>query len=766
MTLLSSSPSRRAFLIVLVAVSAVPARAQVDTAPLTVERIFGTREFAGDVFGPIRWLNDSTYTTVRAPASGRGTDLVMTDASTGRTAVLVAADVLRPSGSSSPLEIEAYDWSADKTRLLIFTNSARVWRANTRGDFWVLDIATKRLQKLGGAEAKPSTLQFAKFAPDGRRVAYVREHNIYVESLDDGRITPLTTDGSTTIINGTFDWVYEEELGMRDGFRWSPDGQRIAYWQLDANGVRDFLLINNTDSLYSFTIPIQYPKAGTTNSAARVGVVSAGGGPTTWMQVPGDPRNNYLARMDWAANSSELVMQQLNRRQNQNTFWIGTSASGAVRTLFVERDSAWIDIFDDHTAWGPGPSLHWLPDNSAFVYLSERDGWRHVWLVGRDGKMRLVTPGDYDVMQIRKIDLRGGWLYFDASPQNATQMFLWRARLDGTGAPQRITPAGARGMHAYDIGPNARWAIHTFSSWATPPVTELVRLPSHAVARTLVSNERLASAVKSVRAGEVEFFQVDIGGGVALDAWLMKPPDFDASRKYPVLFYVYGEPWDQTVRDNYTGRRWLFHTMLTQQGYIVASVDNRGTPGPRGRAWRKALHNQIGALRVHDQSNAARVIAQRPYVDSARVGVWGWSGGGSSTLLLMFRAPELYKVGMSVAPVPDVRNYDTIYQERYVGLPQVDTAAYRDASAIHFAEGLRGDLLVVHGTGDDNVHYQGTEQLVNALVAHNKPFTMMSYPNRTHGINEGEGTTIHLYNLLSRYLKEHLPAGGRTAIVP
>jgi dipeptidyl-peptidase-4 len=279
--------------------------------------------------------------------------------------------------------------------------------------------------------------------------------------------------------------------------------------------------------------------------------------------------------------------------------------------------------------------------------------------------------------------------------------------------------------------------------------------------RTLVSNERLAARVAGIAKGEIEFFQTDIGDGVKLDAWLMKPPDFDPSRKYPVLFYVYGEPWSQTVRDVYGGATWLWHLMLTQQGYIVASVDNRGTPGPRGRAWRKALHNRIGALRVHDQSAAARVIAQRPYVDSTRFGVWGWSGGGSSTLLLMFRAAPLYRMGMSVAPVADVRNYDTIYQERYVGLPDTDSAAYRDASAIHFVDGLRGDLLVVHGTGDDNVHYQGTEQLINALVAAGKPFTMMAYPNRSHGIFEGPGTTVHLYDLLTRYLGQHLPAGAR-----
>jgi dipeptidyl-peptidase-4 len=299
-----------------------------------------------------------------------------------------------------------------------------------------------------------------------------------------------------------------------------------------------------------------------------------------------------------------------------------------------------------------------------------------------------------------------------------------------------------------------------------PPVTELVRLPSHAVARTLVANDSLRVHLAAIKQAQVEFFTVDIGVGKTLDAWMMKPADFDATKKYPVIFYVYGEPWDQTVRDAYGGSRFLWHTMLTQQGYIVASVDQRGTPSPKGRDWRKAVLNQIGALRVKEQSAAAKIIGRRPYVDSTRMGVWGWSGGGSSSLLLMFRAADTYKVGMSVAPVADVHNYDTIYQERYVGLPQTDSAAYFDASPINYAEGLKGNLLVVHGTGDDNVHYQGTEQLINKLVSLNKPFQVMSYPNRTHGIFEGRNTSAHLYNLLTTYLKEHLPAGPRGGVVP
>jgi dipeptidyl-peptidase-4 len=749
--------------------TAAPASAQQaprpDPALLTVERIFNSRDFRGQFFGPVRWLDDSTYTAVEPAADNSGAELVRVDAASGRKSPIVTVAMLTPAGAKEALNLEDYFWSADQKQLLIFTNSARVWRENTRGDFWVLNLGTKSLRQLGGAaaRAKPSTMQFAKFSPDGKRVAYVRENNLYVEPTAGGVITALTRDGSRTTINGTFDWVYEEELGMRDGFRWSPDGTRIAYWQLDAKVVRDFLLINNTDSLYSFVTPVQYPKAGTTNSAARIGVVSAAGGATKWMAIPGDPRNNYLARMDWAANSTDLAIQQLNRRQNVNTLWFANATTGKPREVLVDRDSAWIDIYDDHAGWGPGPSLHWTPDQSKFIWVTERDGWRHAWLVDRAGKMELVTKGNYDVMKIVRIDMKAGWLYFDASPENGTQMFLWRTKLDGSGAPERLTPATARGNHSYDVAPGGAWAIHNYSSWGSPPVTELVRLPGHAVARTLVANDSLRAKLGQLQQAQTEFLQLDIGVGQKLDAFIMKPWDFDPSKKYPVLFYVYGEPWDQTVRDAYGGSRFLWHTMLTQQGYIVASVDQRGTPSPKGRAWRKAVLNQIGGLRVREQSAAAKLIGRLSYVDSTRMGVWGWSGGGSSTLLLMFRASDTYSMGMSVAPVADVHNYDTIYQERYVGLPQTDSAAYHDASAINYADGLKGNLLLIHGTGDDNVHFQGTEQLINRLVAMNKPFEMMAYPNRTHGIFEGRNTSAHLYNLMTRYLKEHLPAGPKVS---
>lgn len=737
----------------LLALAPGAAQAQADSSRITLDRIFNSEFFSTQPVPPTRWTPDGQayFYNQRRPGA-KGPDLVRIDPETGAVTVLVKSEQLIPAGDSAPLRPQSYRFSDDNRKLLLFTNTARVWRQNTRGDYWVLDLDRNTLRKLGGPQAKPSTLMFAKFSPTGDRVAYVRENNLYVEQVGSGKITALTRDGSKTRINGTFDWVYEEEFGDRDGFRWSPDGRQIAYWQLDASGIRDFLLINDTDSLYSFIKPIQYPKAGTTNSAVRVGVVNAAGGATRWLQVPGDPRNTYIARMEWAANSSEIALQHLNRQQNTLTVFLGDARTGKVSPVFVDRDSAWVEVVDD---WD------WLEGGKRFLWLSERDGWNHAWSISRDGKdVKLITPGEFDIAAVLSVDVAGGYIYFTASPDNPTQRYLYRARLDGSGSAERLTPAGQNGTHSYQIAPGARFAIHTWSSFGVPPTVELVRLPAHTVVKTLADNAELKHRLGLLKRGPSKFVRVDIGNGVQLDGFVMYPVDFDSTRKYPVLFHVYGEPAGTTANDSY-GAWDPWHAMLTQTGYAVMSFDNRGTPSLRGRAWRKSMYRKIGVLNGADQAAVAQAIGKWSWVDATRLGIWGWSGGGSSTLNVMFRTPDVFKMGMSVAPVPDMHLYDTIYQERYMGLPQENEADYKEGSPLTYASQLKGDLLVVHGSGDDNVHYQGTERLVNALVAANKPFQLMVYPNRTHGIFEGEGTTLHLFSLLTRFLTEHLPAGAR-----
>ncbi|MBK7351802.1 MAG: S9 family peptidase [Gemmatimonadetes bacterium] len=744
----------RRLLPVLLVLAPLPLAAQApDSSTITLERVFESPFFSGQFAPPTRWTPDGEayFSSDRRPGT-KGPDLVRVNPETGEKTVLVRSEQLVPAGDSVPLRAASYRFSDDGRKVLLFTNTARVWRLNTRGDYWVLDLDSGQLRKLGGEAAKPQTLMFAKFAPQGDRVAYVRENNLYVERVRDGRIIPLTRDGSRTLINGTFDWVYEEEFSARDGFRWSPDGQAIAYWQLDASGVRDFLLLNTTDSLYSFTVPVQYPKAGSTNSAVRIGVVPAAGGPTRWIQVPGSPRDIYVARMEWAGTSDEIAFQHLNRLQNTLTVFLADRKTGRSRPVFTDRDSAWVDVVDD---WD------WLDGGARFVWISERDGWRHAWTISRDGtRQTLLTPGAFDIADVVQVDVKGGWIYYTASPENPTQRYLYRSPLDGRGTQERLSPMGQFGTHGYNLAPGAKYAIHTFSNIDTPPRTELVRLPGHALIRTLADNAELRHRMGLLRRGPARFTRVDAGNGVWLDALVMYPADFDSTKQYPVLFMVYGEPAAQTAVDRWNAMD-PWHLMLTQMGYAVITMDNRGTPSLRGRDWRKAIYRKIGVYASEDQAGAARAIGRWPWVDSTRLGVWGWSGGGSMTLNLLFRFPEVYRTGMSVAPVPDVHLYDTIYQERYMGLPGPNAEDYRLSSPVTFADRLRGNLLVVHGTGDDNVHYQGTERLINALVAANKQFKLLSYPNRTHGIFEGEGTTLHLFSRLTEYLVKYLPAGGR-----
>ncbi len=724
-----------------------------DNSKLSLERIFSSEEFKIDAAPKLEWFDGGqSYTTLEPSIEYEDRlDLVSNQPGKGSTILIRASDLI-PDGEKEPLQIEGYTWSGDKSKVLIYTNSVRVWRLNTKGDYWVYDLNSKKLEKLGGSEAKPSTLMFAKFSPNGESVGYVREHNVYVENLADKSITALTTNGTDKIINGTFDWAYEEEFRCRDGFRWSPDGTKIAYWQIDASSIRNFLMINTTDSAYSYTVPVQYPKAGEKPSIAKIGVVNATGGETTWMKFPGDPSNNYLPRMIWAPDSKSLLVQHLNRPQNLNRVTKCDISTGETNIVYQDKETAWLDVVND---------FQYLNDGKSFTWVTQKSGWKAAYLI-TDGVEKRISPEGLDMMNISLLSEDSDWLYYIASPENATQRYLYRIKMSGKGKAQRITPEDQPGWHNYQVAPNGRYAVHSYSTATKPWVHEMISLPDHKVLQTLVTNDALKNNLNNIDRPEVEFFNVEASDGTTLECWMMKPTDFDPNKKYPVLFYVYGEPAGQTVVDRWGGNRYLWHSMLTQQGYVVMSVENRGTPGPKGREWRKSVYGQIGVQSSKDQSDGALAIVEKfDFVDEDRIGIWGWSGGGAMTLNMMFRYPEIYKTGMSVAPVTNQLLYDNIYQERYSGVPQLMPESYEKGSAINFAQNLKGNLLIVHGTGDDNVHYQHTEQLVNKLIEHNKIFSMMSYPNRTHGIREGENTSRHLREILTRYLNDNLPAGGR-----
>ncbi|MEL7500152.1 MAG: DPP IV N-terminal domain-containing protein [Planctomycetota bacterium] len=731
--------------------------AQTKT-PLSIDRIFGSREFSADGFS-VNWMpTGGKYFVKQKSKSGEGNDIVLVDplAANQPAEVLIPASKLIPEGKQKPIAIESFQVAKNKSKVLIYNSSKRVWRYNTRGDYWVADLLNGTVKKLGGSEAKPSTLMFAKFSPDGKSVAYVRERNVYVESLESGKIYPVTKTENEFIINGTSDWVYEEELDLRDGFSWSDDGNQIVFWRFDTSDVGLFTMVNNTDKLYPRLIQFQYPKVGTTNSAVSIGIFDLASGGTRYVDLPGDARENYPAKLDWIPGTKEFLLQYLNRLQNKNTIYAVDAQTGTKRVVFEDRDSAWVEVCDQ---------IKFSDDSSSFTFVSEEDGWKHVYMIETlTGKRTLLTPGDFDITELYRVDLENQFCDFQASPNDSKSRFLYRQKF-GNSQLQRLTPEGNVGWHDYQFSADGSTAVHTGSQMGSPPIIEFVALPAHQPIRTAADNATLVSKLGGLNPIGSEFVKLEIDDGqqgkLDIDASIMYPLGFnkqDPSKKYPVIVYVYGEPWGTTVTDRWDGRNYMWHRYLCEQGYVVMSFDNRGAKCPRGTKWRKAIYKKIGIINAADQAASLKAALKKfSFLDKDRIGIWGWSGGGSSTLNALFQYPDLYHVGVSVAPVPDQRYYDTIYQERYMQTPTLNPEGFRLGSPITHAEKLKGKLLLIHGTGDDNCHYQTMELLINQLIAKDKQFQMMAYPNRSHSIREYENTTPHLRQMMTNFFLDNLP---------
>jgi dipeptidyl-peptidase 4 len=582
-------------------------------------------------------------------------------------------------------------------------------------------------------------------SPDGKHVIEFRERNLFVRDLATGQQTQLTERPEERDI-----W-YREPL-------WSPDGQQIAFVESDETDVRVRPVLVPTDPSYPAVRNNRFARVGEKIATQRVGVVHSKGGKIRWLPIEAPSEGFYLGQVDWAGNSNEVLVEKLSRFRDQREFLLANLNTGEAQQIYHETNEAWAV-----GSQGKNSGLTWIRDGQAFIVLSEKDGWRHAFVYSREGKeLSLLTPGRYDVIDRGTVDEDTGVYYFYASPDNGTQKYLHRVPLDGAGTLQRVTPENQPGTHEYDFSPNGKWAFHTWSRLDQPPVTELVELPSHSKVRELEDNSELDAKMKKLISRPTEFLQIDIGDGVSMDASMIKPRDFDESKKYPVFIYVYGEPYAQTVLDQWGAAQIDFHRVVADLGYLVVSIDNRGTPAPKGAAWRRSIFGSLGPLSTEDQAAGLQELGRmRPYVDLSRVAIWGWSGGGSNTLNAMFRKPDLYHVGIAVVPKPQPHLYNAWFQEIYMRTREVNPDGYQRSAPINFANGLKGDLLMITGSGETNTHIQIIEGLVDRLIELGKPFDYMVYPNRDHGLREGSGSQVHVRMLIIRYLLEHLPPGPR-----
>jgi dipeptidyl-peptidase-4 len=736
--------SRIGFL-ALVALAASPLAAQ----QLTIDRIYADRDFDPERLPNLAWMDDGErYTYVETREDGT-TDLIVEDAASGERSVLVDGSSLVRPGDGDTIRIDGYAFDDDEERLLITTDEEGIYRRSSKGTFYVLNLEDGTLTPVSRSRGDQ---QYAKLSPDGDRVGFVRANDIWVADLETGAETRLTFDGSETIINGTFDWVYEEELSVVDGWRWSPDGERIAFWHSDQSPIRIFS-VQDLSHLYPTSLELPYPKAGDPNSIVTIGVIDladAGrpegtGSGITWVDT-GDETDIYLARMRWTPDGDALFIERLNRHQNRLELLSADPEDGTTTVVMVDEDDAYVDVDDDFT---------WVEGGDRFIWTSERDGWNHLYLYARDGSLvRQLTEGEWEVTAYHGLDRENGLVYFSAAKESPLTRDLYRVGLDG-GEPERLT-RGA-GSHAVAVAPGFRFFIDTHTTAARPGSTVL-HAADGAEVRTLVDNEALVDELAGMGLREPEFITVPAADGTPLNAYVIRPVDFDPNRRWPVLMYVYGGPGSQTVTDSWGGDRYLWHQALAERGYVVVSVDNRGT-GSRGRDFKKATYLQLGKLESEDQVAAARWLAEQPYVDGDRIGIWGWSYGGYMTLLSMLReGGDIFRAGISVAPVTHWKLYDTIYTERYMRTPAENPGGYDDWAPTSLAANLSGDLLLVHGAADDNVHFQQSSQMVDAFIDAGKQFDFMMYPGRTHGIRE-RNARPHLFTMMTNWLEEHLPAG-------
>jgi dipeptidyl-peptidase-4 len=703
---------------------------------LTVERIYSQPSLSGRLTRGLAWTPDGkqlSYFETKGLGKEAKTELWVMDAASGERRLLVAADKLEtilPAESSRPTQATGlgrrapsqYQWAPDGAGILFQGPTALAW----------LDVKSQTGRTLVSGKA---AIADPKISPDGRYVSFVRDHNVWVVNLADGKERAITQRGTEEIRKGELDWVYPEELDCKAGYWWAPDSSAIAYLEMDERKVSQYPLVNFSSPSGEAEME-RYPAAGGANPIVRVYVAALNGEESRVMDI-GAETDIYVPRVNWLTDSKHVAIQRLNRTQTTLDLLIADANTGKSRTILTQSDANWINISDD---------LYFLRDGKRFLWSSERTGFRHLYLYDVEGKqLAQLTKGEWEISAVDAVDEAKGLVYFTGTEKSPLERQVYRVAFDGTGFT-RLTHDD--GTHAATFAPNAAAFYDTYSSAAAPPRQDLCRTTGSRVATI---NENKIAELADYHLSPMEFVTVKSLDGASLNASMIKPPNFDAQKKYPVLVYTYGGPHAQVVRNAWGGANFLWHELMAQKGYIIFSVDNRGSAG-RGHAFETPLHFRMGAQELSDQREGVQYLKSLPYVDANRIGIWGWSYGGHMTLHAMFEAGDDFKVGFAGGPVTDWRYYDSIYTERYLGLPQKNEKGYQDSSPVKYAAQLKGKLMIAHGTGDDNVHFANTLSVINDLIEAGKYVEVLAFPGRGHGVSDPPARRVLMQRVTQFFL--------------
>ena len=702
---------------------------------IAVEDIYQKGVFSQKSVYGINWMNDGRYYSAR-----EGNDIVKYDVTTGdKVATILSGDDLKPK-----INFQNYSFSGDEGKVLLMTDRKGIYRRSYKAEYYVYDLSTRQLSKL--SEGGPQS--YATFSPDASKVAFVRGNNLFFVNLQDMVETQLTEDGKFNhIINGSTDWVYEEELSFTRAFEWSGDSKSIFYLTFDESGVKEYnMQVWNMDNLYPEDYRFKYPKAGEVNAVVTGTLYNLVSDEKTAVKLS-DEKEFYIARIRQTQNPNVLSLTRLNRLQNRMDILHLNTVTGEVKAVVSDVYDTYVDVdFVDE--------LTYLNDGKHMILASEKSGYKHLYLYTVDGQLKnQITNGNWEVETIAGVKEQGNktMIYYTSREKSPMEVNFYAIDIRGKNKMELRSEAGT---HEIDMSSDQQYYIDYFSSASQPLTVTLYKTEKNQKIKVLEENKKLSAVKEQYGLGEKEFFTYETVDGTILNGYMLKPADFDNNKKYPVLIYQYSGPGSQNVENSWAGSHYYWHQMLTQKGYIVAVIDTRGTGG-RGAAFKKITYKQLGKYEVEDHIEGAKFLAQLPYIDGDRIGIWGWSYGGYMSSLALFKGADVFKAAIAVAPVTNWRFYDTIYTERYMDTPQNNASGYDDNSPTTHASKLKGNYLLIHGTGDDNVHFQNAVTLQNTLIAEGKQFDSFYYPNRAHSIYK-DNARSHLFTLMTNWVLENL----------